>query len=486
MADSISPPKPHANPRLNAALQKATNALLAERCPEGHWTGHLSSSALSTATAVIALTQVDPKAHAPQIRRGLEWLVQHSNPDGGWGDTVLSKSNISTTALGWAAFGACDADSIFPEAVARAAAWLEIHAKGRTLVEAITARYGKDHTFSVPILMVLALSGRLGKHGWKQVPALPFELATLPRSFYGAIRLPVVSYAHGTTLQKDDVPSKLSDERYIGVAFATAGYAAALPDYLGLGDSPGFHPYHHAESEATATIDLLRATRSYCASNNIPLSDKLFLTGYSQGGHACLATLRELEAGYTNEFHVAACAAGAGAYDLSGTTLTDFLSNRPQPDPYSFVYLLAAYQDIYGLTNSFASMLSLPYATNLPPLLNGLHDGSEVNALLPPIPKQILQPAFLNDLTHNTNNLLRVALGKNDLIRWTPQSRLRLYRCSGDTEVPIANSQVAYDSFVSRGALHVELKDPSPGASHVDCAIPTAIDALKWFDSLRK
>jgi len=195
MADSISPPKPHANPRLNAALQKATNALLAERCPEGHWTGHLSSSALSTATAVIALTQVDPKAHAPQIRRGLEWLVQHSNPDGGWGDTVLSKSNISTTALGWAAFGACAADSIFPEAVARAAAWLEIHAKGRTLVEAITARYGKDHTFSVPILMVLALSGRLGKHGWKQVPALPFELATLPRSFYGAIRLPVVSYA---------------------------------------------------------------------------------------------------------------------------------------------------------------------------------------------------------------------------------------------------------------------------------------------------
>ena len=195
MADSIFHLQPHASSRLHAALQKATNALLAERCAEGHWTGRLSSSALSTATAVIALTQVDPKAYTPQIRSGLEWLVQHSNPDGGWGDTVLSKSNISTTALVWAAFGACAADSIFLEAVARAAAWLEVHAKDRTLVEAITARYGKDHTFSVPILMVLALSGRLGEHGWKQVPALPFELATLPRSFYGAIRLPVVSYA---------------------------------------------------------------------------------------------------------------------------------------------------------------------------------------------------------------------------------------------------------------------------------------------------
>jgi squalene-hopene/tetraprenyl-beta-curcumene cyclase len=72
---------------------------------------------------------------------------------------------------------------------------LDAHSNGRTLVEAIVARYGKDRTFSVPILMVLALSGRLGSNGWEKVPALPFELAALPRAFYGAIRLPVVSYA---------------------------------------------------------------------------------------------------------------------------------------------------------------------------------------------------------------------------------------------------------------------------------------------------
>ena len=39
-------------------------------------------------------------------QRGLRWLVANQNADGGWGDTVLSKSNISTTALCWAAFGA--------------------------------------------------------------------------------------------------------------------------------------------------------------------------------------------------------------------------------------------------------------------------------------------------------------------------------------------------------------------------------------------
>ena len=32
------------------------------------------------------------------IDSGLAWLTAHQNDDGGWGDTVRSKSNISTTA----------------------------------------------------------------------------------------------------------------------------------------------------------------------------------------------------------------------------------------------------------------------------------------------------------------------------------------------------------------------------------------------------
>ena len=42
----------------------AAAALLARRVPAGHWTGRLSSSALSTATAITALGLVDARAHA--------------------------------------------------------------------------------------------------------------------------------------------------------------------------------------------------------------------------------------------------------------------------------------------------------------------------------------------------------------------------------------------------------------------------------------
>lgn len=192
--------------RLSDALRTVTERLLAERSGGGMWTGELSSSALSTATAVIALSQLrgegGESGDADRIQGGLRWLAAHQNPDGGWGDTVLSDSNISTTALCWSAFGAARADAVYPSEVGHARAWLVSACRAtegtgweRKLAEAIRLRYGKDKTFSVPILMACALSGRLGPDGWNEVPGLPFELSVLPQKLFGAMRLPVVSYA---------------------------------------------------------------------------------------------------------------------------------------------------------------------------------------------------------------------------------------------------------------------------------------------------
>ena len=178
---------------MRAALATATDALLAELGRKGHWEGELSASALSTATAIVALRQVDSKTHEDLVEGGCRWLAQTQNGDGGWGDTIKSKSNISTTALCWAALrGGDDADA-FAVAIERAEAWLKRAAGSlEGLGAAIAARYGKDRTFSVPILMHLAICGRID---WKAVHSLPFELAALPHQFFGALQLPVVSYA---------------------------------------------------------------------------------------------------------------------------------------------------------------------------------------------------------------------------------------------------------------------------------------------------
>ena len=185
--------------RLEAALNTARQALLAERNADGNWTGELSSSALATATAVVALQQVQTHTdadHSLYIRGGLNWLAANANPDGGWGDSTKSKSNISTTTLCWAAFHAVpNAPEKYSTTVAAAKDWLTNAAGGtspETLAPAIIRRYGKDRTFSIPILTHCALAGKID---WADVRPLPFELAALPQNWFGAMRLPVVSYA---------------------------------------------------------------------------------------------------------------------------------------------------------------------------------------------------------------------------------------------------------------------------------------------------
>ena len=182
-------------------LERTRQRLLAERTAEGHWVGELATSALATATATAALSLVDADAHRDAIRGGLDWLAAHANADGGWGDTVVSRSNVNTTALCWGAFArAPEARPEWDAAVAAAERWLTDRAgslQPRRFVEAILAFYGRDRTFSVPILTLLSLCGRLGptRQAMRMLPQLPFELAALPHGLWRFLRLPVVSYA---------------------------------------------------------------------------------------------------------------------------------------------------------------------------------------------------------------------------------------------------------------------------------------------------
>ena len=139
--------------------------------------------------------------YARMIEQGLAWLAAHANADGGWGDTVCSRSNLSTTTLVWAAFGVgSQAVRTHQPAVSAAEQWLTRRI-GKldpdNLATKILECYESDRTFSVPILTHCALAGRLGlgPGAWRQVIPLPFELAVFPPAWFAALRLPVVSYA---------------------------------------------------------------------------------------------------------------------------------------------------------------------------------------------------------------------------------------------------------------------------------------------------
>ena len=168
-----------------------TRLLLGARVGAGHWEGELSTSPLSTATAVVALELVRKQGRGDVcelIEGGLRFLADSRNEDGGWGDTLRSVSNISTTMLANAAFHATNAIDRFGAVVEGSSAYIE-RAGG---VAAVRARYGKDRTFSVPILTHCAIAGVVD---WREVAPLPFELACLSPVWFSRLKLPVVSYA---------------------------------------------------------------------------------------------------------------------------------------------------------------------------------------------------------------------------------------------------------------------------------------------------
>jgi squalene-hopene/tetraprenyl-beta-curcumene cyclase len=181
--------------RVEAAFQIVSQELEAQRTEGGYWTGELSSSALSTATAVSALSLMrrhaagtDPETIDRLIEGGLGWLAAHQNRDGGLGDTDRSQSNISTTMLGRAAIHLAEATGPYDRVLEGLTHYIDLQGG----VPALKLRYGQDKTFAVPILTNCALAGLVD---WKEVSPLPFEVACLPQSMFRLAQLPVVSYA---------------------------------------------------------------------------------------------------------------------------------------------------------------------------------------------------------------------------------------------------------------------------------------------------
>ena len=196
---------------LRHAFETARDHLLSQRAGEGHWVGRLSSSALATATAVSALSIVGNPRHRGLIAEGKNWLCCNQNPDGGWGDTPQSPSNVPTTLLVEAGLCLGSSESLdgAADTIEKAEQYLERRAgkSPEQRMRALRRLYGKDRTFAVPILANCALARTAAggpdksfvprglRFEWDNIPRLPYELGCLPHSWLQMFDLHVVSYA---------------------------------------------------------------------------------------------------------------------------------------------------------------------------------------------------------------------------------------------------------------------------------------------------
>lgn len=176
--------------KIQTIVNDASKRLLSMRREDGMWEGHLSSSAISTSVSIFALSVIDHEEYQKEIERGMQWLRQTMKPEGAWGDSIESPVNMTATLLSYTALSHLHQVPDATERYIRETLGWKDEAQ---LIDGVLAYYGKDLTFSVPILMMCALAGVISN--WRHIPPFPFELAVLPQSTFRFLNLPVVSYA---------------------------------------------------------------------------------------------------------------------------------------------------------------------------------------------------------------------------------------------------------------------------------------------------
>lgn len=172
-------------------IKALSDKLLSMRPQDGGiWRGKLSSSAISTSVAVFALHITAPDKYKTYIENGCEWLLRTMLPDGSWGDSPESPPNMTATLLTYASLSALGKA---PDTTVRYINERFGGSNDANLINGVLSYYGKDLTFSAPILVMCALAGIISR--WDDIPQLPFELSVLPQRLFRFLRLPVVSYA---------------------------------------------------------------------------------------------------------------------------------------------------------------------------------------------------------------------------------------------------------------------------------------------------
>ena len=278
----------------------------------------------------------------------------------------------------------------------------------------------------------------------------------------GGESFPMVSQQHGTITSEAQAPSNFADgseAASFGALFASSGYIMACPDYLGYGESKTMmHPYLHRQTEALASLDMLRASREFLAQNNVKWDNRVFLTGYSQGGHATMSLLKMMEEQFPAEFTITAATCGAGPYNVEGF-MTDLIT-KPSHGIIGYnnlyVRVLQTYNRVYGLSRPMSYYFVEPYATQVSSSQGSI--GVSID--------QAFTSGFKTGITSGTDAAFLAAVRDNNVYDWKPATPLQLYHGTADNQVFYRNSTDARTAMIARGAtvdlITIRDKDHGP------------------------
>ena len=291
---------------------------------------------------------------------------------------------------------------------------------------------------------------------------------------------PVLLYSHGTSVEKSyNIASPSTSEAGLVAAFyAAQGWIVVTSNYVGYDASRStYHPYLVAEQQSNDMIDALRAARKAFTGIGANDSGKLFLSGYSQGGHVSMATHKAMQTNYASEFKVTASGNMSGPYSLTNTLRTVYAGGVNAGASVFTPLILTAWQKAYGnLYTTPSDVYESPYATGIETLLPGALTFTQLfttgklptklfatGALVTADPSlnalfasgvgtpNLIKESYRQAVLTNPANPAWVAAAKNDLLSWTPARPVAMCYGAQDPTVFGSNTSDATTYFTGKG-----------------------------------
>ena len=292
-------------------------------------------------------------------------------------------------------------------------------------------------------------------------------LAAIPRKA-SSLASPVLSYQHATIKTDAEAPSNHATPDEPAVLFASLGYLVSAADYVGYGATKGLpHPYLLATPTALSVVDFMTATSRWRQMKTIAENGQVFLTGYSEGAYASMATLRQLTQNKTaNTVLPVSTFIGAGPYDVV-LTLNTMLDAIRKNNPVLGALISPGFLKRLG-ANDRANVRNLL-------LSSALGSQSDIS----------FDPTFLDNFLNDDS--ASIAAQSNDY-DWTPQSPIVFFHGRDDTTVPYGNTDSAFQTMTQRGtASQIERMDcPVKPSEHIPCVPPFLINDITRLGALAR
>jgi alpha-beta hydrolase superfamily lysophospholipase len=345
---------------------------------------------------------------------------------------------IPIIAMTSAILAACGGDSSGPARGSATAPATTIATVTKAEIDAVTTSTGAKALTGTALCDVKLATVKYNTLGGKNEATNATTALMIPQGGAGCSgNRPVLVYTHGTTVDKNFNMAAVTTNSEAGLVmamYAAQGFIVVAPNYTGYsGSSLPYHPYLNAEAQANDVIDAVRAARSAFAGLGATPSEKLFITGYSQGGHVALATHREMQNKYGAEFKVTASGPMSGPHALVKFGSTVYNGTVNGGATVFTPLLVDSYQNSYGNVYTKASdIYQAPFDTVAPGLLPTA-DGPTVAAFgLNKLPGNLfdfadgkpflIKTSFRMDVQTNANNGMNLAAKKNDLLDFKPTS----------------------------------------------------------------